>query len=186
MAHYNPFSATLDQPDLNQRKTMSEARTNSDDSTNLPPRPGSEGTESSTVIPPAYDLALEDINPINPHLWSQHRWTEYFERLRAEDPVHFNQTDLAGRYWSLTKYEDIKKVDADWQNFSSAQGIVLGLPIDAELPEGALGITTFIAQDPPEHDDQRRAVTPGCRPAQVGGNGTVDSRAHLQRPGRVA
>jgi cytochrome P450 len=92
---------------------------------------------------------------------------EYFERLRAEDPVHFNQTDLAGRYWSLTKYEDIKKVDADWKNFSSAQGIVLGLPIDAELPEGALGITTFIAQDPPEHDDQRRAVTPAVAPPKL-------------------
>jgi cytochrome P450 len=121
----------------------------------------------SKVIASAYDLTLEDINPINPHLWSQHRWMEYFERLRAEDPVHFNQTDLAGRYWSLTKYEDIKKVDADWKNFSSAQGIVLGLPIDAELPEGALGITTFIAQDPPEHDDQRRAVTPAVAPPKL-------------------
>ena len=146
---------------------MSEARTDSNDSTNLPPRPGSEGTELSKVIASAYNLTLEDINPINPHLWSQHRWMEYFERLRAEDPVHFNQTDLAGRYWSLTKYEDIKKVDADWKNFSSAQGIVLGLPIDAELPEGALGITTFIAQDPPEHDDQRRAVTPAVAPPKL-------------------
>ena len=86
---------------------MSEALTSSDDSTKIPPRPGSDDTESSKAIPSAYDLALEDINPINPHLWSQHRWLEYFERLRAEDPVHFNQTDLAGRYWSLTKYADI-------------------------------------------------------------------------------
>ncbi|MBT5702008.1 MAG: cytochrome P450, partial [Gammaproteobacteria bacterium] len=146
---------------------MSEARTDPDDSTDLPTRPGSGSTEPTTVIPSAYDLALEDINPINPHLWSQHRWQEYFERLRAEDPVHFNHTDLAGRYWSLTKYEDIKKVDADWQNFSSAQGIVLGLPIDAELPEGALGITTFIAQDPPEHDDQRRTVTRAVAPPNL-------------------
>ena len=146
---------------------MSEAGTSSDDTTNLPPRPGPEGTDSSKVIPSAYDLALEDINPINPHLWSQHRWKEYFARLRAEDPVHFNQTDLAGRYWSLTKYADIKKVDSDWQNFSSAQGITLGLPIDAELPEGALGITTFIAQDPPEHDDQRRTVTRAVAPPNL-------------------
>ena len=59
---------------------MSEARTNSDDSTNLPPRPGSEGTESSTVIPSAYDLALEDINPINlflmiiSYMWGSWGW----------------------------------------------------------------------------------------------------------------
>ena len=146
---------------------MSEVQNNSDDATSLPPRPGSEGAESPTEIPSAYDLALEDINPINPHLWSQHRWKEYFERLRVEDPVHFNQTELAGRYWSLTKYEDIKKVDSDWQNFSSAHGIVLGLPIDAELPEGALGITTFIAQDPPEHDDQRKTVTKSVAPTNL-------------------
>ena len=110
-------------------------------------------------IPSAYDIAIEDIMPVSPRLWSEHKWIEYFERLRAEDPVHFNQTELAGRFWSLTKYEDIKKVDSDWQNFSSAHGITLGLPINAELPEDALGITTFIAQDPPVHDVQRKTVT---------------------------
>ena len=55
-------------------------------------------------IPSAYDIPLEDIMPINARLWSEHKWLEYFERLRAEDPVHFNYTDIAGRFWSLTKY----------------------------------------------------------------------------------
>ena len=73
--------------------------------------------------------------------------------------MHFNETELAGRFWSLSKYEDIKAVDSDWQNFSSAHGITLGLPVEQELPEGALDITTFIAQDPPDHDVQRRTVT---------------------------
>ena len=119
------------------------------------------------AIPSAYDLPLEDIIPVRASLWSQHKWMEYFERLRAEDPVHFNESDIAGRYWSLTKYEDIKKVDSDWQNFSSAHGITLGLPIDAELPEGALGITTFIAQDPPTHDVQRKTVTGAVAPTNL-------------------
>ena len=44
---------------------------------------------------------------------------------------------------------------------------MLGLPIDAELPEGALGITTFIAQDPPEHDDQRKTVTKSVAPTNL-------------------
>ena len=115
-------------------------------------------------IPSAYDIPLEDIMPINARLWSEHKWIEYFERLRAEDPVHFNYSDIAGRFWSLTKYEDIKKVDSDWQNFSSANGITLGLPFDADLPEGALGITTFIAQDPPVHDVQRKTVSRAVAP----------------------
>ena len=79
-----------------------------------------------------------------------------FERLRAEDPVHFNETELAGRFWSLTRYEDIKQVDVDWENFSSAKGIALGFPVDAPLPEGALKVSMFIAQDPPVHDVQGR------------------------------
>ena len=71
----------------------------------------------------------------------------FFKRLREEDPVHFNTTELAGRYWSLTKYEDIKAVDSDHENFSSAHGITLGLPVGTELPEGALNVSMFIAMD---------------------------------------
>lgn len=121
--------------------------------------PSAVGAGDRTPIPSAYDIPIEDIVPVNARLWSEHRWIEYFERLRAEDPVHFNETEMAGRFWSLTKYKDIKAVDSDWQNFSSANGITLGLPVDAELPEGALGISTFIAQDPPTHDVQRKTVT---------------------------
>lgn len=123
----------------------------------MPPRPGSY--DDGSELKSAWELPLEDLNPINPRLWSQHKWKECFERLRAEDPVHFNETETAGRYWSLAKYEDIKAVDSDWQCFSSAHGITLGFPVGGELPEGALKITTFIAQDPPEHDVQRKTVT---------------------------
>ncbi len=119
-------------------------------------------------IPSAWDIPLEDINPASPRLFSENRWQEYFERLRADDPVHFNETESAGRYWSLTRFNDIKAVDTDWQNFSSNAGITLGLPIGVELPEGALqGITTFIAQDPPEHDTKRKTVTGAVAPTNL-------------------
>lgn len=123
--------------------------------------------EELEEIPSAYDIPIEDIMPINARLWSEHKWKEYFERLRAEDPIHFNETEIAGRFWSLTKYEDIKAVDQDWENFSSAHGITLGIPVEAELPEDALNITTFIAQDPPEHDVQRMTVTGSVAPRNL-------------------
>ena len=50
----------------------------------------------------------------------------YFERLRNEDPVHFNEIESAGRYWSVTKYDDIKTVSSDWQTFSSSFGMTVG------------------------------------------------------------
>ncbi len=121
--------------------------------------PGVADTEQAGEIPKAQDVPLEEIIPLRPRLFAENRWQEYFERLRKEDPVHFNETEIAGRFWSLTRYADIKKVDSDWQNFSSAKGITIGFPVDAEPPEGVLQISMFIAQDPPVHDVQRKTVT---------------------------
>ena len=124
-------------------------------------RPGSEQDHSKKGrIPAAADVPLDEINPVWNRLFSENRMLEYFERLRREDPVHFNETEVAGRYWSLTRYDEIKAVDTDYKNFSSAHGITLGFPIDQPLPEGALDVSMFIAMDPPKHDVQRKTVSP--------------------------
>ena len=123
-------------------------------------RPGSELDKRKGPIPAAADMPLEEINPVWNRLFSENRMLEYFERLRREDPVHFNESEVAGRYWSLTRYEEIKAVDTDHKNFSSAHGITLGFPIDKPLPEGALDISLFIAMDQPKHDVQRKTVSP--------------------------
>ncbi len=123
--------------------------------------PEQEQAAKGANTPDPYDMPLEDINPLNAHLYSNHRWQAVFERLRNEDPVHFNEIETAGRYWSLTKYKDIKAVDADWERFSSAKGITLGFRPDAVVPDGAFtgSKPPFISQDPPSHDDQRKTVT---------------------------
>ena len=100
--------------------------------------PSAAGASFKGPMPAAADVALEDILPVHPRLFSENRWHEYFARLREEDPVHFNETETAGRFWSLSRYADIKKVDTDWKNFSSAHGITLGFPVGTELPEGML------------------------------------------------
>jgi cytochrome P450 len=124
-------------------------------------RPGSEQDHSKKgPIPAASDVPIDEINPVWNRLFSENRMLEYFERLRREDPVHFNETEVAGRYWSLTRYDEIKAVDTDHKNFSSANGITLGFPIDQPLPEGALDVSMFIAMDQPKHDVQRKTVSP--------------------------
>ena len=132
------------------------------DTTTVPEfiRPGSEQDQNKDPIPAAADLALEDINPVWNRLFAENRMLDYFERLRREDPVHFNESEVAGRYWSLTRYKEIKAVDTDHKNFSSAHGITLGFPIDQPLPEGALDVSMFIAMDQPKHDVQRKTVSP--------------------------
>ncbi|HCG71601.1 MAG TPA: cytochrome P450 [Gammaproteobacteria bacterium] len=141
---------------------MSEALDTSIDTSVTPEfvRPGSEQDKKKGAIPAAADISLEEINPVWNRLFSENKMLEVFERLRHEDPVHFNETEVAGRYWSLTRYEEIKAVDTDHKNFSSANGITLGFPIDQPLPEGALDVSMFIAMDQPKHDVQRRTVSP--------------------------
>ena len=149
---------------------MSEAIANPEDKAQPIPdfkRPGDGENVISGEIPNPFDIPLADLNPVSARLFSEDKQWDYFKRLRAEDPVHFNQTELAGRYWSLTGYDEIKQVDSDHHNFSSAHGITLGFPIDAELPEGALNVSMFIAMDPPTHDVQRKTVSPVVAPSNL-------------------
>ncbi|MFT6433328.1 MAG: cytochrome P450 [Candidatus Azotimanducaceae bacterium] len=131
--------------------------------------PEQEQAQKGANIPDVNDIAIEDINPLNAHLFSENRWEGFFERLRKEDPVHLNEISTAGRYWSLTKYKDIKAVDADWKRFSSAQGITLGFKLGAEIPAGAFtgSEPAFISQDPPRHDEQRKTVTGVTAPTNL-------------------
>jgi len=132
--------------------------------------PKVEDIDLITPIPPASEVALEEINLANGRLFSEDRCWEYFDRLREEDPVHLNETDFTGRYWSLTRYDDIKAVDMNDAQFSSEPGIVLGPRTDARLPEdnlSALNLPMFISMDDPQHSNQRRTVSPIVGPSSL-------------------
>src|SRR4029079_7595971 len=76
---------------------------------------------------------------------------------RAEDPVHYCRESPYGPYWSVTRFEDIAAVDSRHEVFSSASqrgGIMIA---DSFEPSES---SSFIALDPPDHDAQRRVVTP--------------------------
>ena len=123
--------------------------------------------EELEPIPDAYAIPLDEIDMIQPRLFQEDRIWEYFERLRAEDPVHFNERKPFGRYWSLTKFDDIFYVDKHSDLFSSANGITIGMPVGSGLPEGALPISTFIAMDSPKHDVQRATVSSIVEPQSL-------------------
>jgi len=130
--------------------------------------PEQEQAEKGRDLPPASEMELADINPVNAHLFRQDRWQETFARLRREDPVHFNEIETAGRYWSVTKYDDIKTVSSDWQTFSSAFGMTLGFRVGAEVPTFfRQGSPAFISQDPPRQTEQRKTVRPSVAPRNL-------------------
>jgi cytochrome P450 len=129
--------------------------------------PEQEMAEVGAGVPAASELSIEEINPLNAHLFRENRWQEHFARLRNEDPVHFNEIETAGRYWNITKFDDVKQVDSDWRTFSSASGITLGIKNPTGNPLGLGPVTPFIAMDPPEHREQRRTVTPIVQPKSI-------------------
>ncbi|WP_309606901.1 cytochrome P450 [Phenylobacterium sp.] len=111
----------------------------------------------------AYAMPLADINPADPELFRTDTWGPYFERLRAEDPVHWavSQEEDVGGYWSVTTWNDIMAVDTDHEAFSSEPTIVLPDPAeDFTLP-------MFIAMDSPKHDVQRKTVSPAVSPVNL-------------------
>ncbi len=146
------------------------ARSTSDTQFPMPPAgfqtPEQEQVAKGVDVAPADELALEDINPLNANLFAEDRYHRYFERLRNEDPIHFNEIETAGRYWSVTTADDIKAVEGDWETYSSASGITLGLRGADRTAVGAQ-TSAFIAMDPPQQREQRLTVTPAVRPQNL-------------------
>ena len=161
---------------MSQPSTAANAEASASDAAKMPLRPGFNDNLPATLPDPAA-VPLADINPIWPRLFQENAHWGFFQRLRDEDPGHLNELPETGRYWSLTRYEDIKAVDSDHERFSSAHGITLGLPVGVPLPEGALGIQMFIAMDPPKHDVQRATVAPVVAPRNLANmEGLIRSR----------
>ena len=112
-----------------------------------------------------YKMPLEELNVANPELFKQDRTAPYFTRLRDEAPVHYCAESQYGPYWSITRFKDILKIDADTENFS-ADALTGGVTINGTPQTGAF-TPMFIQMDPPVHDEQRAAVAPRLAPGSL-------------------
>jgi cytochrome P450 len=112
----------------------------------------------------AFSMPIDQIDVSKPRLFQEDTIGHYFERLRRDDPVHFQENPFYGGFWSVTKYEDIMQVDTNQATYSSDWshgGISLfNAPIEDRLQ-------MFISMDPPKHDEQRRSVSPIVAPANL-------------------
>jgi cytochrome P450 len=111
-----------------------------------------------------WSVPLEEIDVSNPYLYSEDTWHGFFARLRKEDPVHFVNSPMYGPYWSVTRYRDIMQVDTSHTIFSSdaAMGGIALKDVPLEFRK-----ESFIAMDPPRHDDQRKIVSPIVAPPNL-------------------
>lgn len=110
-------------------------------------------TEEEVRALDPWSMPLEAINVSEPNLYKTDSHWEFFRRLRQDAPVHFCEDSQFGPFWSVTRFDDIMAVDKNHHDFSSVGGVTLGdRPSDFNTPN-------FISQDPPTHDEQRKAVT---------------------------
>ncbi len=114
----------------------------------------------------AHSLPLAELDPGHPRLFQADTMWPYFERLRAEAPVHYTPDSIFGPYWSVTKYKDILAVEANHEAFSSDWSLG-GIAIRDQLKDFPLPM--FIAMDPPKHTGQRAVVSPMFTPANMAG-----------------
>ena len=112
-------------------------------------------------LPDPWAIPIEQIDVSDPRLYEQDAWRPYFERLRRDDPVHYQAQSPFGPFWSVTRFDDIVAVDSNHGVFSSEPNILLG-DLSDDLPT-----ENFISMDPPRHDVQRRAVQPVVAPQNL-------------------
>jgi len=119
---------------------------------------------TTTQLPEPWTSPLQDIDYSSSLLFKHDVWRPYFERLRKQSPVHYQENSAFGPFWSITRFDDIVEIERNWQVFSSSPTIAIG---EFKLEEGAEDIPTFIAMDPPRHDVQRKAVQPVVAPKNL-------------------
>lgn len=85
-----------------------------------------------------------------------------FAHLREEDPLHWNDEPDGPGFWSVTRYDDIKTVASDFEDFTVTQGT----QIASRRAEGE-GARSIHHVDPPEHTKLRGVVMPHIKPVKV-------------------
>ncbi|MDG1444001.1 MAG: cytochrome P450 [Pseudomonadales bacterium] len=118
-----------------------------------------------------YSIPLASLDPSHPSLFEFNKFSPYFDRLRAEDPLHYTEDSMYGPYWSATTYKDIMYIDSHHELFSSdidQGGIRMGgRPTESPSADSPFYLPMFIMQDPPVHDDQRKVVAPSFTPKRI-------------------
>ena len=117
---------------------------------------------STAGFPDPYTIPLEDIDVSDPMLFKADAFWPYFERLRAEAPVHYCKGSPFGPFWSITKFNDIMEVEKNIEVFSSEVG---GITMFERMED--FKTSSFIQMDPPKHDVQRKTVTGVVAPANL-------------------
>jgi cytochrome P450 len=83
-----------------------------------------------------------------------------YRQLREQAPAYRNE---ALGFWALSRYDDVLAAFKDPLTFSNAQGVSL----ERSSQVDASAVASFLAMDPPRHDQMRALVSRGFTPRRV-------------------
>ncbi|MGW3166871.1 cytochrome P450 [Streptomyces sp. NPDC001142] len=122
---------------------------------------------------------------VDPVAHADGRVERLLARMRREEPVARHEGGAYPPFWSVTRYDDVKYVYTQPEEFSSAHGVLLRR---GDLGEDPGGGQTLALTDPPRHKELRRVLAPRFNESCARGFGPrlrADIREVLRRAGEA-
>jgi cytochrome P450 len=97
----------------------------------------------------------------NPAFFATDEYYRLFDKMRAEDPVHWTQSPDGRGYWSIFRHADLKRILNEPETFSSErEGVMPALDAEmTEIAKEAMGVgENVLTIDPPRHGDVRKVL----------------------------
>ncbi len=126
------------------------------------------GTRKGPAHRPVYPASPVDL--FDPAVFTKGPPNADFKWLRANAPVAWNDEpgDRPG-FWSLTRYDDVMRVNGDPETFSSQKGGILMAHIKSDQQLAKASLDAMINMDAPAHLQLRREHMPYFTPAYLRG-----------------
>ncbi|MEU6381072.1 cytochrome P450 [Streptomyces sp. NPDC046909] len=103
---------------------------------------------------PAGDIDLGAVDLFDLDLYSHGDPHPIWDVMRAKAPVHHQVLPDGREFWSVTRYEDVRRVLSDHKEFTSERGTV---PTHLGEDDAAAGVL-MTSTDPPRHTEVRRPL----------------------------
>lgn len=127
---------------------------------------------AATTTPAASSLA--DIDLLSRDVFADHVPHEWFERLRAQAPIHHHPEPGGPGFWAFTSHHDVGALNRDWHTFSSEHRLGGVVSLEELTPAEAARRAEIgdagrlmLEMDPPDHTRFRKLLNRGFTPKVI-------------------